>query len=806
MAPEPKHRKTVVAGLAAALFLLLLLFSALQALNLPFLEPRSAGLVLLFTGLSFVAFLIFVVLLVLLSRNILKLYADQRSRVLGSRLRSRMLIGALLLSVAPATFMFFFSYLLLNRSIDRWFSQPVGELREDSTRVALELSHYATRNAGAEAEALAASPALARALDADDDPMVIAPAGVDAALLDVLHSRRITLQGGFAIVYHEGQPVAEFQLPPQNGRIVVRPWLDESESSNPNPAEPPMATILKAAQRSDEPVIQIGADQAGGAQAGAGEYALGMALVAPSDSANNVVVVGMPMPAGLSSTVARIRHGADVYWATYRVRNGFRRLAFSILLLLTALTLFVSSWLALFLSKQITRPVEALADAMDEIAAGHYKHRIAVEATEELGELIRSFNHMAADLEESRAIAETSTQQLSAANMALEERRRELETVLETIPSGVVTLDSALLVLQTNRAFLDLLDPTKRASVAGARIHTLFPSDLGEDLNRLLRRSQRMGIASMEFEFPSPRGVLSLSATIAALDLGGNQRGSILVVEDVTEFLHAQRQVAWKEVAQRVAHEIKNPLTPISLSAERIRKHIDRSTAESPNVIRKCADVIVGSVETMRKLVDQFAALAQFPTAHPKPDDLNSIVESALMLFAGRLGGITIHRKLSKGLPPVLVDAEALKRALANLIDNAAEAMQGSLLRQLTVETSLGEGQMAEIVIADTGHGLTPETRERLFLPHFSTKQRGTGLGLSIAAKIVQEHHGTIRAEQNTPKGARFVLDLPLAEISLPGLDAENGLGRRGAVDSRETNEKEEAKELVPALKAGHSK
>jgi len=780
MAPEPKHRKAVVAALAASLLLLLLFFGALQALNLPFLQPHSAGLVLLFTGLSFIAFLIFVVLLVLLSRNILKLYADQRSRVLGSRLRSRMLIGALLLSIAPATFMFFFSYFLLNRSIDRWFNQPVSQLREDSTRVALELSHYATNNARAQAEALASSPALARSLDVDDDPMVISPSGVNAALLEVLRSRRITLQGGFAIVYHDGQPVGAFQLPAQNGRVVVRPWLDEGESSSSAAAESATTTILKAVQRSDEPVVQIDNGQPGHESPSVGEYALGMATVAPSDSGNSVVVVGLPMPAGLSATVTRIRQGADAYWVTYRVRNGFRRLAFSILLLLTALTLFISSWLALFLSKQVTRPVEALADAMDEIAAGHYKHRISVDATQELGELIRSFNHMAADLEESRTIAETSTRQLSAANLTLEERRRELETVLETIPSGVVTLDSSMRVLQTNRAFLDLLEPAKQAAALGAPIQTLFPPDLSEDLTRLLRRSQRMGIAALEFDFPGPKGILNLSTTMAALDLGGNRRGSILVVEDVTEFLRAQRQVAWKEVAQRVAHEIKNPLTPIGLSAERIRKHIDRPTAESPGIVRKCADVILGSVETMRKLVDQFAALAQFPTAQPKPNDLNAIVESALMLFAGRLGGIAIERRLSPEIPAVLADAEALKRALANLIDNAAEAMQGSLLRQLKVETSLSENQMAEIVISDTGHGLTPETRERLFLPYFSTKQRGTGLGLSIAAKIVQEHHGTIRAEQNTPKGARFVLDLPLAESPLVSQNSGNGDGRNG--------------------------
>jgi two-component system, NtrC family, nitrogen regulation sensor histidine kinase NtrY len=777
MAPNPKHRKIVM--LAAGLFLLLLLLSSLQAWNLPFLQPHSAGLVLLFTGLSVVAFLIFVVLLVLLSRNILKLYADQRSRVLGSRLRSRMLIGALLLSLAPALFMFFFSYFLMNRSIDRWFSQPVSQLREDSTRVALELSHYATSNARAEAEALASSSALARALDVDDDPTVIAPSDFNAPLLEAIRARRITLQGGFVIVYHEGLPVAQFQMPRLNGRIVVRPWLDDSESSSGSANEPATTTILKAAQRSDEPVVQIGDGHGVPGQTPAAEFALGTAMVASPESASNVIVVGLPMPVGLSSTVAQIRRGAEDYWAIYRVRNGFRRLFFSILLLLTALILFTSSWLALFLSKQITRPVEALADAMDEIAAGHYKHRLSVEATQELGELIRSFNHMAADLEQSRTIAESSTSQLSAANITLEERRRELETVLETIPSGVVTLDSSMRVLQANRAFLDLLEPAQQTTAVGGPIQALFPADMADDLTRLLRRSQRMGIAAMEFEFRSPRGMLNLSTTMAALELRGNQRGCILVVEDVTEFLRAQRQVAWKEVAQRVAHEIKNPLTPISLSAERIRKHVDRPTPDSASVVRKCSEVILGSVETMRKLVDQFAALAQFPTAQPKPNDLNLIVENALMLFSGRLGGIMIHRRLAADMPPVMADAEALKRALANLIDNAAEAMRGSLLRQLTVETCMSESHMAEIVIADTGHGLTPETRERLFLPYFSTKQRGTGLGLSIAAKIVQEHGGAIRAEQNSPQGARFVLELPLAESPAlsASLSASGGLG-----------------------------
>ena len=296
-----------------------------------------------------------------------------------------------------------------------------------------------TSNARAEAEALANTPALARALDNEDDPEVIAPTDFNAPLLNAIRARRITLQGGFVIVYHEGQAVAQFQVPQLNGRIEVLPRLDDSELSS-TLAEPAATTILKAVQRSDEPVIQIGDGRIGDGQTQAFEYALGKASVPSPESENNVVVVGLPMPAGLSSTIARIQQGAEMYWATYRARNGVRRLGFSILLLLTALILFTSSWLALFLSKQVTRPVEALADAMDAVAAGHYKLTGRWRRQ-------RSWENWC-----DHSIAWQTTWKRAAPwqrppppaisrQLALEERRSELETVLETIPSAVVTLD-----------------------------------------------------------------------------------------------------------------------------------------------------------------------------------------------------------------------------------------------------------------------------------------------------------------------------------------------------------------------------
>ena len=329
----------------------------------------------------------------------------------------------------------------------------------------------------------------------------------------------------------------------------------------------------------------------------------------------------------------------------------------------------------------------------------------------------------------------------------------------------MVTLDAAGVILQSNRAFAVLMGLREDAGFAGESIEALLPAECADDLAGVIRRGYRMGAASTEVEFHARGRTIHLAMTSARLDLGAGQAGTVLVVEDTTELLRAQRQLAWKEVAQQVAHEIKNPLTPIALSAERIGRHLDRGQPDSPNIIRKCSEVILGCVGTLRTLVDQFSALAHFPAPQPRPCGMNQIVEEALALFGGRLEGITVQRDLEPGLPTVMADPEAIRRALANLIDNAAEAMQGSLLRVLGVYTALSEdGAAVEVTVSDTGHGLTDEIRERLFLPFYSTKHRGTGLGLSIAAKIVQEHGGSISAESNTPKGARFLLRLPLMD------------------------------------------
>ena len=747
-------RRRSVVFLGAGVLLFFALLGGLQAFNtsnIRFLSPETSGETLAFTGLTVVVFLLLLVLLLLLLRNILKLYADQSSSALGARLRTRMVLGAALIALTPAVFMFLFSFQLMNRSIDRWFSPNTSELREDSTRVVLELAQYVTSNARGEAESIAATGA---------------PDGDRPTLEKVLASHRITLDGGFVIIYGSDHRVAaSFQAPAETSAASLIPWLPENAAVTKIQSAIPLqgslsTSILTAAQRNDEPVIRIAGE----------DYALGKSATA----SGKLVIVALPMPQGLSQTTARIREGAAEYWDLFRSRHSIRATFFLMLLLITVVVFFSSVWLALFLSKQITRPVEALADAMDEIAAGKYEHRVGLVTTGEMSELVRSFNHMAADLDTSRKLAETSSAQLTAANQAIEARRRELETILETIPSGVVTLDSSGNVLQANRAFAVLMGQGENANIRGQKLDVLLPLDSIDELAGVIRRGQRMGAASTEIELHLRGRNMHLAVTSARLELAHGRPGTILVVEDTSELLRAQRQLAWKEVAQRVAHEIKNPLTPIALSAERIGRHLDRSQPDSPSVIRKCSEVILTCVGTLRTLVDQFSALAQFPAPQPRPCDMNQVAEEALAMFAGRLEAITVKRDLEPGLPLVLADHEAIRRALANLIDNAAEAMQGSLLRVLRVRSCLAEdGAAVEIEVSDTGHGLTEEIRERLFLPFYSTKHRGTGLGLSIAAKIIQELGGSIRAESNTPKGARFLIRLPLLDhAEPPGQDA----------------------------------
>jgi nitrogen fixation/metabolism regulation signal transduction histidine kinase len=717
------QRRAMLIPLAIGIVILAGLVFAEQAFNLK-LRPDSAQQTLLLVGLSAIVFLLLVALTFVLFRNLIKLYAERRLGVLGSRFRTRMVVGALLLSFAPALTMFMFSYALMNRSIDKWFSAPVSQLQQDTGHMAALLSEYTGDNARQEALEIAAAPDTERAFVTGDY----------SSLKRELQRRQPTLQGGFALGLDGDNEVASWHAP--------QPW---------------------AALRTELPNLVQVEQSPENWKLGASEYLLAAARA----GANGKIVVGMPLPRDLTPTLNQINQIQQQYLALSSQAKRIRGMYMLLLTLLTVLVLFVATWFSLFVAKLVTRPVEALAEATREISVGHLGHRVEVSAADELGELVASFNRMTAELETSRRTIEESAFALADSNTKLEQRRRHIETILESIPNGVLSLDPDMRVTHINLALGRMFWPHGGAPIAGSTLRELFTPEVAADLVHLMRRADRMGVTAAQFEIPSETEKLNASVTVASVRHGSQRLGYVIVFEDFSELLKAQHEAAWREVARRVAHEIKNPLTPIALSAERIRKYLERgSTPDEASlaVIHGCAETITAAVQTVRSLVDEFWSLARFPAARPRPANINELIESALAMFDGRLNGIEVQKQLDPELPLALADPQAIQRALANLIDNAAEATQNSLVREISIATALVESKDAvEITVADSGHGITRDVKEKLFLPYFSTKKRGTGLGLAIVRRIVEDHHGSIRVEENQPAGARFIVELPLA-------------------------------------------
>ncbi len=470
---------------------------------------------------------------------------------------------------------------------------------------------------------------------------------------------------------------------------------------------------------------------------------------------------------------AEIKTQTDTYLQQRQDLRAYKREILGALMLMTLVLLFTTTWVALFLSKQVTVPIQGLAEATREISRGNFDHRIQVDAQDELGTLVRSFNRMTEQLGEGREQINEFTRSLEQAVEERERRRKLMETILENIPTGVISLTSAGEVARVNTAVVAILGDYAREA---RTLTDLLGEEASRSVLHLMRRSLRMGVASREIEIASSGRLVRTAVTVSSLGPRRSNPGFIVVIDDLTDLLRAQKAAAWQEVAQRIAHEIKNPLTPIQLSAQRLLRYMERaSAARTPRAPRtdfeklaaECAGLIQREVQTLKSLVDEFSQFARFPAAKLAPTDLNSIVEKAIELFSGRLDGIAVQINLAGELPPVKADPELLRRVVANLIDNAAEAMEGSTIRQLRVITRPeSDGDAVEIEISDSGHGISPEDKERLFLPHFSTKERGTGLGLAIASRIISEHNGTIRVEDNFPAGTRFLIRFPAAEIT----------------------------------------
>jgi nitrogen fixation/metabolism regulation signal transduction histidine kinase len=400
----------------------------------------------------------------------------------------------------------------------------------------------------------------------------------------------------------------------------------------------------------------------------------------------------------------------------------------------------------LFLSKRITVPIEALSEATREISAGNLDHRVDIKAQDELGQLVTLFNDMAA--------------QLQATTRELESRRRYMEIILESIPTGVISMDADLRVNKINRA--------ARTMFSAEQATTLDEIFSGDDLRSIqdLLDDEQGASTTREIAFTTPGRPIHSAVTATRLMAGG----FVLVVDDLTELARAQKATAWREVARRLAHEIKNPLTPIQLSAERIARNVSRLPGATPRVstvIAECVDTIVEEVSSLKNLVDEFVRFARLPAVSRFPNSMKDLVDRTMALYEDRLPGVKVMVDVPGDLPPILMDSLQMKRVLINLFDNALEALSGEPVQELKIRCELArDDTMARLTIEDTGRGIAPEDRDRLFTPYFSTRKTGTGLGLAISSRIVADHGGYIAAEPNSPRGTRFVLELPVCQES----------------------------------------
>ena len=672
---------------AAAVVTLLILVGLViwqGSFNMGKLGPANVCQVYLYWAMSTLVFLLMVWLAFMLFRLMVKLYIERSRDDEGSRIKTKLVTGALLLSFLPVLFMVLWSYQVLNMNIKQWFSRPAENVKlvlSDTGVALLNESQVRTR---AQANWLALMPeveALARGGPGNSDLF-----------------EKICDANDIVEVYIQSA---------ERGKLSVCAW-DARNRSN-------------SARR----IVERAAIRSGG-----------------------TLTLTTHLPVDLEQKEREISGYVSEYNQLGLDRQETRRFYLLYLALITLFILFVATWVALFLARQITVPITALLEAAGEVRRGNLRHRIRVGAVDELGTLVRQFNEMTQDLESS--------------SRELEARRRFTETILESIPTGVISVAADGRIQTVNQALLRMFG-AERARAA-TRLEQLFQAEDVIEIRYLMNRARRTGVASRQLDVPQDRQMLHLSVTVAPIDERVTS-GYVIVLEDTSELLRAQKSAAWHEVARRIAHEIKNPLTPILLSAERIARHLERSAAspEFARVVRDCTRIIQEEVLSVKSLVDEFSQFARFPAAQPQASDLNEVVESALAVFSGRLEGITIHKVMGEGLPVVNLDREQFKRVVVNLIDNAAEAMKEVPWRHLSIRTLAPTPDTVELIVADSGIGISPEDREKLFLPYFSTKERGTGLGLAIVAHILTDHGAQIRVEDNTPTGARFTIEVPAA-------------------------------------------
>ncbi len=695
----------------------------------------DSGLFLFLNTFTVILILIFGFLV---TRNFWKLVGERRRGILGSHLNLKFVAAFVLIALVTTSGLFVVSAFFITQSLDKWFSVQVDRALEESGEVAA--SYYQSTAEGALFYARRIAERIAAEQLAREDNR--------AALEEFVRARQREYNLGVVEVFGaSGQELVS----------AVNPEIPAANFSH-----------------RDSDLVRSAMD--GGAswrveEVGSGDVIRGAVPIAAADGSGEpvgAVVVNHLIPFSQARKVASIQATLDEH-RRLQPRAGQIRGAYVLALLLAFLVeLVLAIWIGFRLAKGVTGPIRELAQGTAEVARGNLDVSVPANSEDEVGFLVQSFNHMIRDLREARTGIERSATEL-------ERRRRYMEVVLGNIGAGVVSLDGERRISTINPSAQRYLGIPAGTGLLGQTIADVATRpELIEVIEELSGQLQPGLRESIRRQVQVPVGVeqATLFVTLTAMhDEAGDPIGTVVVFDDYTQLVKVQRLAAWREVARRIAHEIRNPLTPIQLSAQRMRRRFrDRLSDGDPGEIKvfdECVDAITSQVESLKLLVDEFSNFARLPSAQPRPDDLNRIVSEVLASYAGN-DDVEFVTDLAENLPTVEVDREQMRRALTNLIDNAVAAVRqsgrgageaGHIRLRSVHDAAL---QSVRLEVADDGEGIPPADRRRVFEPYFSTKDRGTGLGLAIVSRIVADHRGYVRVQQNEPRGTRFVIELPV--------------------------------------------
>ena len=712
-----RRREAVIIVATAVVFFVFALFET----RLPrFSNSASLSGNIIFFLLINLNLILLVLLIFLVTRNLVKLSFERRRGILGSRLRTRLVVAFVGLSLVPSVLLFFVAEGFLNAAIENWFSVRVESSLAGSLDVAQSYYQFAANNA----------LHFAREV------------GRQAAQRQLLSPNRRTELQRFV-----EQKQAEMGLA---GLEVFAP--DRTSLARAQSKELVQRPIAEPA----EVLVELlrGEEIARTHPFGKGDIVrAGVPMRDDDGTLTGAVTVEYLVPRNVSQKAGDIARSYHEYRVLGGMKQPIKNGYLLTLALITLVVIFSATWFGFRLAKSITTPLQRLAEGTREVAQGNWDYRIEAGSDEETAVVVDSFNQMTADLQQ--------------INSELVERRKYVESILANITAGVISLSQGGTITMLNRAAEGMLG-VRFAAVRGKRWAEVFNrSDLQKVGDVVLEAEASPG-RDVERQIKFTGGEHILTALVSATSLtddAGERRGIMLFVEDVTHLLRVQRMEAWREVARRLAHEIKNPLTPIQLSAQRLRKRYREQLGEEDGALfDECTRTIIGQVEELKRLVNEFSMFARLPSAELAPHDLNAVVGDALVLFRQGHPDIAFDLRAGTDLPAVDIDREAIKRALINMLDNAVAACKGvDDAGHIEIVTSyIAARGVVRLEVADNGSGMSREIKLRLFEPYFSTKKEGTGLGLAIVSAIVADHQAYIRVQDNVPRGSRFVIDFPL--------------------------------------------